>query len=126
LASALSKAFSGASFIVPVPPSKHRQRQPVVEISRLFAAQLKIPCIENLLLKGTATDQMKNISTRTEKFNALAKSFYYKDVLNDGLYDAIVFDDLYDTGASLEAATTVLRGYPKIRKIFVATATRKL
>ena len=125
LSTAFSEVFRSASFVVPSPPSRHRSRQPVVEISRQLAANMGIPCLENMLLKHTQTEQMKNISTKEDKVKALCEKLYLNDVLQDGLYDVLVFDDLYDTGASLEAATIVLRGYVKIRNIFVATATRK-
>jgi predicted amidophosphoribosyltransferase len=68
---------------------------------------------------------MKNISSREEKVKALCNKLYFQDVLPDGRYDALIIDDLYDTGATLEAATLTLRGYPKIRNIYVATITRK-
>jgi len=68
---------------------------------------------------------MKDISNKEDKIEALCKKLYFIDVLNDGVYDVMIVDDLYDTGATLEAATIVLRGYSKIRNIYVATITRK-
>ena len=125
LASAASAEFSFVSFILPVPPSQQRTRQPVVEISRQAAINMGIPCIENLLLKNALIEQMKNISTKEEKIKALSNRLYLDDVLNEGVFDVLIVDDLFDTGATLEAATNVLRGYPKIRNIYVATITRK-
>ncbi len=125
LSTAASSAFEFISFVLPIPPSQHRERQPVVEISRQVAANLGIPCIENMLLKNADTDQMKNIGNRDDKVKALCDKLYYEDVLFDGQYDVLIVDDLYDTGATLEAATIVLRRYPKIRNIYVATITRK-
>jgi hypoxanthine phosphoribosyltransferase len=39
--------------------------------------------------------------------------------------NALVLDDLFDSGASMEAACTVLRTYAKIDKIFIAAFTWK-
>jgi predicted amidophosphoribosyltransferase len=125
LSAAASSAFGFISFVSPIPPSQHRARQPVVEIARQVAANLEIPCIENMLLKKAHTEQMKNIGSREDKVKALCDKLYFDDVLADGPYDALIIDDLYDTGATVEAATTVLRGYPKIRNIYIATITRK-
>ena len=122
---AASSAFKFISFVLPIPPSRHRNRQPVIEVSRQVAADLGVRCIENMLLKNAHTEQMKNISTRDEKVEALCDKLYFQDVIADGQYDVLIIDDLYDTGATLEAATIVLRSYPKIRNIYVATITRK-
>lgn len=121
----LSVMFKSASFVVPMPPSRYRARQPVVEIAKRLAANMAVPCLENLLLKNAQTGQMKDINTKEEKVEALCKKIYFDDVLGDGLYDVLVVDDLYDTGASLEAATIVLQKYEKIRNIYVVTVTRK-
>lgn len=120
-----SAEFSFVSFVLPMPSSQQRARQPVVEISRQVAINMGIPCIENMLLKNAQTEQMKNISNKEDKIEALCNKLYLNDVLNDGVYDALIVDDLYDTGATLEAATIVLRDYSKIRNIYIATITRK-
>ena len=117
--------FRSAGLIIPMPPSKHRARQPVVEIARALAQLMNIPCYENLLVKTTSTPQMKDIPSREEKVQTLMNSFTIYDQLPEGIYDILIIDDLYDTGSSLEAATNVLRNYPKIENIFVATITRK-
>ncbi len=52
-------------------------------------------------------------------------AFTVYDILPQGSFDALIIDDLFDTGSSLEAATNVLRNYGKIRNIYVATVTRK-
>ncbi len=121
----LSGYFSSACLVVPMPPSIARYRQPVVEIARELANNMGIPCYEELLVKTSDTPQMKDIESSEEKVETLVDAFSVNDQLGEGLYDVLVVDDLFDTGSSLEAATTVLRGYSKIRNIFVAVVTRK-
>lgn len=125
ISASLAPCFPSASLIIPMPPSKQRTRQPVIEVARQVAMNMGIPCYENLLVKTSSTPQMKDIVSRDEKVETLSKAFTVYDVLEEGSYDLLIIDDLFDTGSSLEAATKVLRGYSKIRNIYVATVTRK-
>jgi predicted amidophosphoribosyltransferase len=125
MAASLGNHFASTSFVVPMPPSKHRAIQPLAEIAKQVASIMGVPCLENVLVKTTQTAQMKDIPTREDRITALCSAFVVNDVLADGQYDVLVIDDLYDTGSSLEAATIMLRQYRKIRNIFVATLTRK-
>jgi len=120
-----SDAFLSVGLVIPMPPSKVRPRQPVVEIAKDFANLMGIPCYENLLVKKSDTPPMKDIANREDKVTTLMGAFTAYDVLDNGLYDVLIIDDLFDTGSSLEAATNVLRGYNKIQNVFVATVTRK-
>ena len=120
-----SVAFSSAGLVIPMPASKTRHKQPVTEIAKEVARLKDVPCYENLLVKTSDTPPMKDIATIKEKVSALMGAFTVYDVLKEGLYDVLIIDDLFDTGSSLEAATNVLRGYNKIRNIYVATVTRK-
>jgi predicted amidophosphoribosyltransferase len=121
----LSPHFNSAGLVIPIPPSKPRPRQPVIEIARELARLMNRPCYETLLVKTAATPAMKDIASREEKVNTLTNAFTVADQLPDGLHNVLLIDDLYDTGASLEAATRILRGYNKIKHIYVATVTRK-
>lgn len=121
----LVNKFGFVSFIIPMPPSKQRQRQPVTEISRELARLMQVPCLEDMLVKTKTTQAMKDIVSREEKIEKLIDAFTVNKIVKDGLYDILIVDDLFDTGSSLEAATRVLRSCKKIRKIYTATVTRK-
>lgn len=121
----LGNHFQSASLIIPMPPSKQRIFQPVKEIAKQVAVLMNVPYNENLLVKASSTDQMKNIPLKEERIKALCSAFKVNDALADGQYNVLIVDDLYDTGSSLEAATVMLKQYTKINKIFVATITRK-
>lgn len=120
-----SKVFSSVNLVIPMPPSKVRNGQPVVEIAKEFARLKGVSCCENLLVKTSETPPMKDITARDDKVSTLIGAFTFYDVLSDGPFDVLIIDDLFDTGSSLEAATKVLKKYSKIRNIYVATVTRK-
>lgn len=121
----LKSAFQSSSFIVPMPPSKSRGFQPAVELARKVAEKMGLPFFENILLKKGTTPQMKDIGTREERVNALMGCFYINDAIKEGgSWDVLIVDDLYSSGASLSAATQVLRTYQKVSKIFVAAFSR--
>ncbi len=125
LNASFGQVFSTASLVIPMPASTARNMQPVTEIAKEFARLKGIPCYENLLVKTGITAPMKDMGTRDEKISVLIDAFTVYDVLPDGQYDVLIIDDIFDTGSSLEAATTVLKNYSKIRSVYVATVTRK-
>jgi len=119
------KYFASANFIIPIPASKQRPKQPVTEIARELSRLMKIPCYEKLLIKQTNTPPVKDIANTEDKVVTLMSAFNINDKLDEGLYNVLIVDDLYDTGSTLEAATNILRDYSKIRNIYVSTVTRK-
>jgi predicted amidophosphoribosyltransferase len=125
MVTSLQSRFKEISFVLPMPPSKHRKIQPVLEIAKQVAGKLGRSYVDNLLVKTGSTPQMKDIPTKEEKLKALTSALVIKDVLPKGVHNVLLVDDLYDSGSSLEVASRLLRGYPKVGHIFVATATRR-
>jgi predicted amidophosphoribosyltransferase len=121
----LSHYFVATSFVIPMPASKQRERQPVTEIAKEVARLMNVPCHEDLLIKTAQTPPMKDIPTQQEKVEKLMNAFAINDKLEAGSYNLLIVDDLYDTGSSLEAATRICKTCSKIGKIYVATATRR-
>lgn len=121
--------FEKIGVVIPMPPSKVRQKQPVTEISRHVAAALGVGLFENILLKNPApagSPELKNLAGKEAKVEALKARFALNDgITNDGKWNVLLVDDLYDTGASMEAACAVLRTYSKVAKIYVAALTWK-
>lgn len=116
------------AMVIPMPATKQRARQPVHEIAAALSKLTGTLYADGLLLKHPpvpGAPEIKNLGTKEEKVVALADRFYLDTsfITNDGKWGALLVDDKYDTGASLEAACSILRGYKKIGKIYVATCS---
>jgi predicted amidophosphoribosyltransferase len=85
---------------------------------------LKIPVFTDLLRKAHTGKKLKDLNTKEEKTEAIGDSFSINDeITNEGQWNVLVIDDLFHTGATMEAACKVLRKYPKVAKIYVAALT---
>lgn len=116
--------FDKVGFIVPMAASNVRARQPVTEVAQALAQLAGVPCTAHMLLKATGGASLKNLNTKEEKVAAIADSFYCQRIIQkEGRWNVLVVDDLYHTGASMEAACEALRGYSKINNIYVAALT---
>jgi len=116
--------FSKVGLIVPMPASTQRARQPVAEVAKELGTLMKLPVFCNLLVKAKNRKSLKDLSTKDEKIEAIGSSFSVNDeISNNGQWNALVVDDLFHTGASMETACKVLRMYPKIGKIYVVALT---
>lgn len=116
--------LNGVDFILPMPASNPRVRQPVTELANELGALLDIPVFDNVLMKASNGTSLKNLNSKEEKIKAIGNSFSVNDTItNNGSWNVLVIDDLFHTGASMEAACKALRAYPKVRKIYVAALT---
>ncbi|MDR3390828.1 MAG: ComF family protein [Sulfuriferula sp.] len=111
-------------FIVPMPASNPRHRQPVTEVANELGVLVKVSVFDNLLMKAANGKSLKDLNTKDDKIEAIGDSFSVNDsIQGGGPWNVLVVDDLFHTGASMEAACKVLRAYPKVRKIYVAALT---
>lgn len=124
IASNIYPKLSEVGFIVPMPASSQRARQPVTEIANKLGAILKVPVLHNVLIRAKNGKPLKDLSTKDEKIEAIGSSFSVNDeITNNGQWNVLVVDDLFHTGASMETACKALRTYPKVGKIYVAALT---
>lgn len=123
MAKMIEEQFGKVDIIIPLPPSKVRAVQPVSLLANAVADELGVQCIENILIKTGSTPQMKDLSSKEERMEALLGCFAVMAEL-DKLKDIVLIDDLYSSGSTMEAATLVLREYDKIGRIYVAAFSK--
>lgn len=116
--------FNEVGLIVPMPASNVRPRQPVTAIAEELARLADVPCFNGLLVKAAGGASLKNLKTEEEKALAIGNRFSVNDVIsNQGKWNVLVVDDLFNSGTTMRAACTALRGYNKINNIYVAALT---
>ena len=124
LADSIYPLFSKVGFIVPMPASSSRTRQPVTEVARALSEIVSIPVFEELLLKKPNGKSLKDLATKEEKIAAIGDSFNVQDqISSEGQWNVLLVDDLFHTGASAQEASKALRTYGKVNKIYVAVLT---
>ncbi|MGB9114242.1 ComF family protein [Bradyrhizobium sp.] len=121
--------FGKIGLIIPMPASTPRARQPVDEIAKELGRLTNIPVFDNIVVKAPApqgSPQLKNMSTREEKDEALQGRFSINlSITNEGCWNALLLDDLFDTGATMDAVSKTLRTYKKINHVYAASITWK-
>jgi len=94
--------------IATVPPSKHRQVQPVHLLAAEIGRLLGLPFDQDLVTRVTQGPEMKGIFDYTERAEALAGAYVAAPSARGRAI--LLFDDLYRSGASMTAVAEVLYG----------------
>ena len=121
--------FGKIGLIIPMPASTTRARQPVEEIANELGRLTKIPVFDNIVVRAPSAQgspQLKNLSSREEKDAALQGRFSINpSIAAEGCWNALLLDDLFDTGATMDAVCKTLRTYRKIKGVYAASITWK-
>ena len=121
--------FGKIGLIVPMPASTPRTKQPVNEVAYALGRLTNTKVFDNMIVKAPAPDgsqALKNLHTREEKDAALAGRISVNEcIINEGRWNALLLDDLFDTGATMDAVCQALRSYRKINRIYAAAITWK-
>ncbi len=109
--------------IIPVPPSKNRAFQPVLEITKSLSSRLRIPFHDNVLVKTKETPELKDVYEYEKRMELLKNAFDVgSDVLNGK--SILLLDDLCRSGATLNAVTEILYNQGNVRNVYVLTLTK--
>jgi predicted amidophosphoribosyltransferase len=110
--------------VIPMAASTKRPRQPVNAVAAYIATMVNVPIAKGFLVKARGAQPLKDLSTRAEKDLALRGTLSLsRELEGDGPRAVLLVDDLFETGASFDAACRVLRDCEKIGAIYVAALT---
>jgi competence protein ComFC len=109
--------------VIPVPPSRQRSFQPVISIAELLAESLGIPCFSDCVRKVKDTPELKNIYGYTERMNILRDAFVVSQDKVEGK-NILLFDDLFRSGATMNAVSSALKDAGRANRIYALTLTR--
>ena len=105
--------------VIPAPPSRERDFQPVEELARAIANYLGIGFASDVLEKTTKTES-KNISGRDENLEGSIVA----RITATRPHTVLLVDDLFGTGRTLTECVSVLRVDPLLKKIYVLVMTK--
>lgn len=108
--------------IVPMPPSKQRNFQPVVEIAAELARAMNFPLNTNSLKKTKPTQQMKDVGDFSARVAALEAAFATDEALASKA--VLLFDDLFQSGATMNVAARTLKGQGHVKSVYALALTR--
>jgi competence protein ComFC len=109
--------------IVAVPPSTPRREQPLILIARALAAKINVSLSEDCVWKIRETPQLKNAYDYDQRWRLLDGAFEVDSALAAGK-TLLLLDDLYRSGATLNAITSALYDKGGAKDIFALTITR--
>lgn len=107
--------------IVPVPPSGARKLQPVIVLAQGIGVAVGLP-VADCLSTTRPTTQLKGVVGAQDRTRLLA-GLYAVDSARTAGRHILLFDDLYRSGATLNAATDVLMGGGRAASVRVLTIT---
>lgn len=117
------RIFSYIDVILPVPPSKQRDLQPVPTIAYEAGRMVNKKVDTNYIKKFRSTSEIKEMKDPNERAKALAGVFGVEDMRYKGK-DVLLFDDLYRSGTTLKEITHMLYEQGKVNSVYVVTMTK--
>ncbi|MFA6471999.1 MAG: ComF family protein [Candidatus Latescibacterota bacterium] len=110
--------------IVPVLPSRSgRPLQPVMVLAEEISAKLNLPVTKNCIIKVKETPELKNIFDYDERLHLLEDVHRVESPLIAGK-KVLLFDDLYRSGATMNAIASALYDQGNVADIFALAITR--
>ena len=112
-------------YIIPVPPSNiHRRFQPVFIIAKELSKKIDVELATDLILKIRETPKLKNITNDKERDNITRDAFSLNDTYDLSGLKVLILDDLYRSGTTLRAITSLLHEEGKVKNVYVVTLTK--
>jgi len=109
--------------IVVVPPSHDRKIQPVFEIARQLGKLLNVAVYDDAVIRVKEIPELKNVFDRDER-SSLLENAHSVDSSNISGKRILLFDDLYRSGASMNAIASMLYDEAGVSEVFALTITK--
>lgn len=113
----------GAEVLIPVPPSRARATQPVLLLGEAIAKRLKVPFEPACIKRTKKLPELKNVYEYDERSRLLEGAHKVATSKVKGLI-VLLFDDLYRSGATMNAITEALYDRGKAADVFALAITR--
>jgi len=109
--------------IIPAPPSRAaRAFQPVIAVAKGISKLLGIELCKDCVVKIKETPELKNMYEFDERMEVLKDAFAVAKREVEGR-NVLLLDDLYRSGATLNAITQALKDKGKAKEVYVLTLT---
>jgi len=118
------KNLSRVDYIIPIPPSKKRDFQPVNIVADALGLAISVPVLKTEVLKVKATPQLKDISDLGMREDILRNAFSLAGKTNIENKNILLIDDLYRSGATLRAITSILYDSGNVKNVYALTLTK--
>jgi predicted amidophosphoribosyltransferase len=113
----------GVTILIPVPPSRVRAEQPVHFIAEMLGASIGIPVDRNGVTRVKETPELKNVYAYDERLRLLDGAHKVEASVVKG-QKILLFDDLYRSGATMNAITTALYDEGAVADVYALALTR--
>lgn len=111
-------------YIIPIPPSDlTREFQPVYDLVNSISKKCNFSNRFDILKKTKSTSQLKSIENKDERRRILSDAFDCESNVLSGK-NILLFDDLFRSGETLNAAIHSLKNKGRCSKIYVLTITK--
>lgn len=109
--------------IVPMPASNVRSVQPVIQIANALGKKLGVPVLDRCVSKTKRTPQLKDVYNYKERKELLEGAFTVNRDQSAGK-SLLLFDDLYRSGATMNAVARELAKSGAAKEVIVLALTR--
>jgi len=114
----------GVTLIIPVPPSrKDRPKQPVLLLAEELGQRLGLPVRADAVTRVKELPELKNVYDYDTRIRLLSDAHQVDASLTSG-HVVLLFDDLYRSGATMNAIARTLYDLGKVTDVFALALTR--
>ena len=110
------------NLMIPVPPSATRAVQPVIVLANGIGSAIGLP-VADCITKTRPTNELKGVTDLAAR-KLLLEGLYSVDSIQTKGKRILLFDDLYRSGATMNAITDMLFAQGEVASVSVLTITK--